>query len=94
MLQRNEYPRPQFQRNERIPLNSEREFYYDDGDGGIKLGYNTGVRFCASTALYHRHIGERQARSFAHGRICAVLHGGGNYSLCAVSITTTPRSRA
>ncbi len=32
MLQRNEYPRPQFQRNKWSPLNIEWEFYYDDGD--------------------------------------------------------------
>lgn len=56
------------------------------------------IRGCAFVfqrqRLYHRHIGEWQARNFAHGRIYAVLHGGENYSLCAFSIPTAPRSRA
>ena len=42
MLQRMEYPRPQFRRDEWLALNGEWEFAFDDGDEGIKKGYETG----------------------------------------------------
>lgn len=42
MLQRTEYPRPQFRRNEWLSLNGAWEFAYDDTDAGIALGYDTG----------------------------------------------------
>ncbi|MBD5636216.1 MAG: glycoside hydrolase family 2 [Clostridia bacterium] len=42
MLQRKEYPRPQFQREEWLSLNGEWEFAFDDQDEGIKKGYDTG----------------------------------------------------
>lgn len=42
MLQRNEYPRPQFRRNEWLPLNGVWEFCFDDSDEGVRLGYDTG----------------------------------------------------
>lgn len=42
MLQRREYPRPQFRREEWLSLNGEWEFAFDDGDEGIKKGYDTG----------------------------------------------------
>lgn len=40
--QRKEYPRPQFRRDEWIPLNGEWEFAFDDENTGIKKGYPTG----------------------------------------------------
>lgn len=42
MLQRSEYPCPQFRRKEWLSLNGEWEFSYDDLDEGIVLGYDTG----------------------------------------------------
>lgn len=42
LLQRKEYPRPQFRRNEWLSLNGEWEFAYDDADEGIEKGYDTG----------------------------------------------------
>ncbi len=42
MLKRNEYPRPQFQREEWLSLNGEWEFAYDDQDEGMIKGYDTG----------------------------------------------------
>lgn len=42
MLQRNEYPRPQFQREAWLPLNGEWEFAFDDQDEGMNKGYDTG----------------------------------------------------
>lgn len=42
MLYRNEYPRPQFRRDEWLCLNGEWEFAFDDLGEGIKLGYDTG----------------------------------------------------
>lgn len=42
LLQRTEYPRPQFRRNEWLSLNGAWEFAYDDADEGIRKGYDTG----------------------------------------------------
>ncbi|MCM1225564.1 MAG: glycoside hydrolase family 2, partial [Lachnospiraceae bacterium] len=42
MWKREEYPRPQFRRNDWMPLNGEWEFCYDDALEGIRLGYDTG----------------------------------------------------
>ena len=42
--QRNEYPRPQFRREEWLPLNGEWEFAFDDDNEGIKKGYYKGER--------------------------------------------------
>lgn len=39
---RNEYPRPQFRRDEWIALNGEWEFTFDDENTGVKNGYTTG----------------------------------------------------
>ncbi len=41
---RNEYPRPQFKRDEWFTLNGEWEFAFDDDNVGIKQGYTTGRR--------------------------------------------------
>ena len=40
--QRTEYPRPQFRRDDGLPLNGEWEFAFDDENAGIKKGYPTG----------------------------------------------------
>lgn len=42
MIQRTEYPRPQFQRKEWLPLNGEWEFAFDDAGEGTAKGYDTG----------------------------------------------------
>lgn len=42
--ERNEYPRPQFRREEWLPLNGEWEFAFDDDNEGIKRGYYKGER--------------------------------------------------
>lgn len=42
MEQRTEYPRPQFRREEWLPLNGEWQFAYDDDDSGLKRGYDAG----------------------------------------------------
>ena len=39
---RNEYPRPQFRRDEWIALNGEWEFTFDDENTGVRNGYTTG----------------------------------------------------
>ena len=41
---RNEYPRPQFRRQEWLSLNGEWEFCFDDKNEGIKKGYATGKK--------------------------------------------------
>ena len=41
---RTEYPRPQFQRENWLPLNGEWQFAYDDDDSGIKRGLYTGKK--------------------------------------------------
>ncbi len=42
MWQRNEYPRPQFMRDDWLSLNGEWEFAFDDADEGLAKGYDTG----------------------------------------------------
>lgn len=39
---RNEYPRPQFRRDDWLALNGEWEFCFDDGGEGVRKGYHTG----------------------------------------------------
>ena len=39
-FERNEYPRPQFRRDEWLPLNGEWEFELDDENDGEKLTYS------------------------------------------------------
>lgn len=41
-ISRNEYPRPQFRRDDWTPLNGEWEFAFDDDNKGIKTGYQNG----------------------------------------------------
>ncbi|MFR1982289.1 MAG: hypothetical protein ACLS4Z_00030 [Christensenellaceae bacterium] len=41
-FERNEYPRPQFRRDEWLPLNGEWEFELDDENDGEKRGLPTG----------------------------------------------------
>lgn len=41
-LLRNEYPRPQFRRDDWMPLNGEWEFCFDDKREGVKKGYPAG----------------------------------------------------
>lgn len=41
-FERNEYPRPQFRRDEWLPLNGEWEFEFDDENDGEKRGLPTG----------------------------------------------------
>lgn len=41
-FQRPEYPRPQFRRDEWLPLNGEWEFAFDDGNKGVKARYYAG----------------------------------------------------
>lgn len=41
-FERNEYPRPQFRRDEWLPLNGEWEFEFDDGKTGVKRGIYRG----------------------------------------------------
>ncbi|MBQ3572560.1 MAG: glycoside hydrolase family 2 [Clostridia bacterium] len=41
---RNEYPRPQFKRQEWLSLNGEWEFCFDDKNEGLKNGYATGKK--------------------------------------------------
>ena len=43
-FERNEYPRPQFRRDEWLQLNGEWEFCYDDQNKGIKAGYQRGTK--------------------------------------------------
>ena len=38
MIYRNEYPRPQFARNDWVCLNGEWEFEIDQGDSGLERG--------------------------------------------------------
>lgn len=40
--ERNEYPRPQFRRNEWTNLNGEWEFEFDDNNDGVKRGLYNG----------------------------------------------------
>ncbi len=42
MIERTEYPRPQFQRREWLALNGAWEFAFDDADEGLAKGYDTG----------------------------------------------------
>lgn len=49
MLQRTEYPRPQFRRKDWTSLNGDWEFCFDDADEGLVKGYDTGkIRFPAT----------------------------------------------
>ena len=41
-FQRPEYPRPQFRRDEWLPLNGEWEFAFDDGNKGVRARYYAG----------------------------------------------------
>lgn len=46
MLERKEYPRPQFRRDQWQPLNGEWEFAFDDADSGELNGFSSGkIRF-------------------------------------------------
>ncbi len=46
---RNEYPRPQFKRDDWFTLNGEWEFAFDDNNEGLKKGYHTGKKSFNST---------------------------------------------